>query len=60
MPELAFVLEKDGQILGNIMYTKACLEEKNWIYIPSAAADCCEDIAAVETFDATVPPREKK
>ena len=24
------------------------------------AADCCEDIAAVEAFDATFQPKEKK
>ena len=28
IPELAFVLEKDGQIIGNIMYTKAWLEDE--------------------------------
>ena len=28
IPELAFVLEKDGQIIGNIMYTKAWLENE--------------------------------
>ena len=151
IPELAFVLEKDGEIIGNIMYTKAWLEDKsgkrkeilsfgplcvapkyqrqklgkiliehsfevarkmgydvninfgnpgnyvsrgfvsckkknvsfvvpgnfptallvaelipgalegkNWMYIPSTAADCCEDTAAVEVFDATFPPKEKK
>ncbi len=27
IPELAFVLEKDGKIIGNIMYTKAWLED---------------------------------
>ena len=27
--ELAFVLEKDGRIIGNIMYTKAWLQDKN-------------------------------
>ena len=150
IPELAFVLEKDGEIIGNIMYTKAWLEEesgmrkeilsfgplcvspkyqrqklgkiliehsfevarkmgydvninfgnlgnyvsrgfvscrkkdvsfvvpgnhptallvaelvpgalagKKWMYIPSTAADCCEDAAAVEAFDATFPPKEK-
>ena len=26
--ELAFVLELDGKIIGNIMYTKACLEDE--------------------------------
>ena len=29
IPELAFVLELDGKIIGNIMYTKAWLENKN-------------------------------
>ena len=150
IPELAFVLEKDGEIIGNIMYTKAWLEDENgakkeilsfgplciapkyqrqklgklliehsfavarkmgydvninfgnpgnyvsrgfvsckkknvsfirpgnfptallvcelvpgaldrksWMYIPSTAADCCEDTVAVETFDATFPPKKK-
>ena len=150
IPELAFVLEKDGEIIGNIMYTKAWLEDekgerkeilsfgplcvdpkyqrqklgkiliehsfevarqmgydvninfgnpgnyvsrgfvsckkknvsfvvpgnhptallvaelipgalegKNWMYIPSTAADFCEDTAAVEAFDATFPAKEK-
>lgn len=150
LPELAFVLEVDGKIVGNIMYTKAWLEEENgtrreiltfgpisiapayqrrnlskaliehsfaaarrmgydvviifgnpgnyvnrgfvsckkknvsfvadgnhptamlvcelipnaldgrkWMYLPSTAADCCEDTAAVEAFDATFPPKEK-
>ena len=150
IPELAFVLEKDGEIIGNIMYTKAWLEDedgerkeilsfgplcvapkyqrqklgklliehsfavargmgydvninfgnpgnyvsrgfvsckkknvsfvvqgnyptallvcelvpgaldgKKWMYIPSTAADCCDDTAAVEAFDATFPPKEK-
>ena len=149
IPELAFVLEKDGEIIGSIMYTKAwlvgengerkeilsfgpicvdpkyqrqglsrmliehsfekarglgydvninfgnpanyvgrgfvsckkknvylgnnnfptallvcelvpnALEGKKWQFIPSDAADCCEDTAAVELFDATFPPKEK-
>ena len=150
IPELAFVLEKDGEIIGNIMYTKAWLEDeagnrkeilsfgplcvapkyqrqklgkilieksfaralemgydvninlgnpgnyvsrgfvsckkknvsfvvpgnhptallvcelipgvldgKNWLYIPSTAADCCEDTEASAAFDATFPPKEK-
>ena len=150
IPELAFVLEEDGVLLGNIMYTKAWLEDesgarkeilsfgpisvapdhqrrklgklliehsfaaarsmgydavvilgnpgnyvsrgfvsckkknisfivegnfptallvcelvpnalegRNWMYIPSTAADCCEDVAAVEAFDANFPPKEK-
>ena len=28
IPELAFVLEQDGKIIGNIMYTKAWLEDE--------------------------------
>ena len=151
LPELAFVLELDGKIIGNIMYTKAWLEDESgarreivscgplcvapayqrqklgklllehsfaaaramgydvnvnfgnpgnyvsrgfvsckkknvsfvvpgnyptallvrelrpgaldgrpYLYIPSTAADCCEDAAAVEAFDATFPPKEKK
>ena len=151
IPELAFVLELDGEIIGNIMYTKAWLQDesgnrkeilsfgplcvapkyqrmklgkiliehsfaqaremgydvninfgnpgnyvsrgfvsckkknvsfvragnfptallvaelvpdalggKAWMYIPSTAADCCENTAAVEAFDATFPPKEKK
>ena len=150
IPELAFVAEKDGEIIGNIMYTKAWLEDeygarkeilsfgplcvhpayqrqkvgklliehsfdiarkmgydvninfgnpgnyvsrgfvsckkKNvsfvvpgnyptallvaelvpgvlegriWRYVASTAADCCEDTAAVEAFDATFPLKEK-
>jgi predicted N-acetyltransferase YhbS len=151
IPELAFVLEKDGEIIGNIMYTKAWLEDENgnkkeivsfgplclapeyqrlklgkkliehsfevarkmgydvniifgnpgnyvgsgfvscrkkrvscfqkgnyptallvcelipgvldgheWMFIPSTAADCCDDIEAVEEFDKTFPAKEKK
>lgn len=149
IPELAFVLEKDGEIIGSIMYTKAwlvgengekkeilsfgpisvdpkyqrqglsriliehsfekarelgydvninfgnpanyvgrgfvsckkknvclgennfptallvcelvpnALEGKKWQFVPSGAADCCEDTAAVELFDAAFPPKEK-
>ena len=150
VPELSFVLEKDGEIIGSIMYTKAWLEDengerkeilsfgplcvkpeyqrkrfgkiliehsfdvarkmgydvninfgnpgnyvsrgfvsckkknvsfavpgnfhtallvcelvpgvldgRNWMYIPSTAADCCEDTAAVEAFDAGFPTKEK-
>jgi len=149
IPELAFVVEKDGVIIGNIMHTKAwllgedgekkeilsfgpicvdpryqrqgvsrklmehsfekarelgydvninfgnpanyvgrgfvsckkkhvCLGEdifptallvcelvpnalggKKWQFIPSDAADCCEDEDAVAAFDATFPPKEK-
>ena len=151
IPELAFVLERDGKIIGNIMYTKAWLEDKagerkeilsfgpfciapkyqrqglgkiliehsfnvargmgydvninfgnpgnyvsrgfvsckkknvsfvrtgnyptallvcelvpgaldgkEWMYIPSTAADCCDDTDRVEAFDKTFVPAEKK
>ena len=36
------------------------LDGGKWMYIPSTAADCCEDTAAVEAFDAAFPPKEKK
>ncbi|MEE1200114.1 MAG: hypothetical protein U0L09_05640, partial [Christensenellales bacterium] len=36
------------------------LDGRKWRYIPSTAADCCEDADAVEAFDATFPPKEKK
>ncbi|MBQ8566156.1 MAG: N-acetyltransferase, partial [Clostridia bacterium] len=36
------------------------LDGRKWMYIPSTAADCCEDISAVEAFDATFPHKEKK
>ena len=35
------------------------LDGRKWMYIPSTAADCCEDTTAVESFDATFPPKEK-
>ena len=35
------------------------LDGKKWMYIPSSAADCCEDIAAVEEFDESFPAKEK-
>ena len=35
------------------------LDGRKWMYIPSTAADCCEDLAAVEAFDATFPAKEK-
>ncbi len=151
IPELSFIVEKDGKIIGNIMYTKAWLEDENgerkeilsfgpicvapeyqrrgvgklliehsfeaarkmgydvnvifgnpanyvcsgfvsckkknisfaadgnfptallvcelvpdaldgrkWMYIQSTAAECCEDIEAVEKFDSEFPPKEKK
>ena len=39
---------------------RGALDGRKWMYIPSTAADCCEDTAAVEAFDATFPPKEKK
>ena len=36
------------------------LAGKNWMYIASTAADCCEDTAAVENFDTGFPFKEKK
>ena len=30
------------------------------MYIPSTAADCCDDTDAVDAFDATFPEKEKK
>ena len=33
LPELAFVLEKDGEIIGNIMYTKAWMPSQEEFYI---------------------------
>lgn len=35
------------------------LDGKKWMYIPSTAADCCEDISAVEVFDEAFPKKEK-
>lgn len=35
------------------------LDGRSWQYIPSTAADCCEDAAAAEAFDASFPPKEK-
>lgn len=35
------------------------LDGEKWMYIPSTAADCCEDTEAVEAFDAGFPPMEK-
>ena len=36
------------------------LDGKKWMYIPSTAADCCDDSTAVEAFDATFPSKKKK
>ena len=42
------------------VYKPGALDSRKWIYIPSTAADCCENTDAVEAFDATFPPKEKK
>jgi len=36
------------------------LDGRKWMYIPSTAADCCDDTEAVDAFDKTFPPKEKK
>ncbi|MBO7398477.1 MAG: N-acetyltransferase [Clostridia bacterium] len=36
------------------------LDGRKWMFIQSTAADCCEDTEAVEAFDKTFPPKEKK
>ena len=36
------------------------LDGRKWMYIPSTAADCCEDAEAVAAFDAGFPPKEKR
>ena len=50
IPELAFVLEKDGEIIGNIMYTKAWLEDESGERkeILSFGPLCCAEISAAE------------
>jgi len=35
------------------------LDGRKWMYIPSTAADCCDDTEAVRAFDETFPPKEK-
>ena len=35
------------------------LDGRNRMYIPSTAAECCEDVASVEAFDAGFVPKEK-
>ena len=36
------------------------LDDHEWMFIPSTAADCCDDTAAVEEFDKAFPAKEKK
>ena len=38
---------------------EGALDGKRWMYIPSSAADCCEDTEAVAAFDANFPYKEK-
>ena len=42
------------------VYKPGALDGRKGMYIPSTAADCCENTDAVEAFDATFPPKEKK
>ena len=42
------------------VYKPGALDGRKWMYIPSTAADCCENTDAVEAYDATFPPKEKK
>ena len=35
------------------------LAGKNWRYLPSTAADCCNDLEAVAAFDADFPHKQK-
>lgn len=36
------------------------LDGRKWMYIPSDAADCCDNLEEVEAFDKTFAPKEKK
>lgn len=55
--------------MGEDMYPTALLVKelvpgvlsgKRWQYLPSDIDACCEDVAAVEAFDATFPPKQKE
>ena len=70
LPELAFVLEKDGEIIGNIMYTKAWLENENGerkeilsfgplCVAPKYQRQKFGKLLIEHSFDATFPPKEK-
>ena len=59
--------EKDNRAVEELtreafwnVYKPDALDGRKWIYIPSTAADCCENTDAVEAFDATFPPKGKK
>ena len=60
--------KKKNVCLGEDIYPTALLvrelisgvlDGKKWQYIQNDADVCCEDTVAVETFDATFPPKEK-
>ena len=54
---------KDGNFPTSLLVCElmpGALDEKKWIYIPSTASDCWDDTAAVEAFDATFPPKDRK
>lgn len=36
------------------------LDKKSWLYISSTASDCCANQEAIDAFDASFPPKEKK
>jgi hypothetical protein len=42
------------------VYKPSALGGKKRVYIPSTAADCCEDTESVEVFDKSFPVKEKK
>ncbi len=53
IPELAFVPEKDGQIIGNIMYTKAWPEDENGErkeILSFGPPLCCTEIPTAEIW----------
>jgi predicted N-acetyltransferase YhbS len=51
IPELVFVLEKDGESIGNLMYTKAWLEDENGErkeILSFGPPLCCTEISTAE------------
>lgn len=53
---------KDGNFPTALLVRElvpGALDGRRWMYIASTAADCCEDIVAVEEFDKTFAPKEK-
>ena len=55
---------REGDICPTAMMVKElsenALDGRKWYYHESDAPLCCEDIAAVEAFDACFPPKEKR